>query len=102
MCIAHGDISSSLVSWLNNILSSCGQLRQPDNISSSSNMADSSLDDFFAKKDKSKKKTKSKSSDVDDGSKSVKKEKKKKDKDNPSGSGLNRSTTKQQVWSTLF
>jgi len=50
-------------------------------------MADTSLDDFFAKKDKSKKKTKSKKTDVDDVSK-VKKKEKKKDKDN-SGGGLN-------------
>ncbi|XP_012938314.1 protein CDV3 homolog isoform X2 [Aplysia californica] len=56
-------------------------------------MADSSLDDFFAKKDKSKKKTKTKvasaGGDVDDGStKAVaKKEKKKKDKDKQNSGG---------------
>ena len=57
-------------------------------------MADTSLDDFFAKKDKSKKKTKSKKTDVDDVSK-VKKKEKKKDKDN-SGGGLN--SLKPKVW----
>ena len=55
-------------------------------------MADSSLDDFFAKKDKSKKKSKSKTSPTDALSKAdegSKREKKKKDKEQPGGLGLN-------------
>ncbi|CAL1546959.1 unnamed protein product [Lymnaea stagnalis] len=55
-------------------------------------MADSSLDDFFAKKDKSKKKSKPKSGttgggDVDGGLKSTKKDKKTKEKDKQGSSG---------------
>ena len=54
-------------------------------------MADSSLDDFFAKKDKSKKKSKSKMTPADVLAKAdegPKKEKKKKDKEQPGGLGL--------------
>ena len=54
-------------------------------------MADSSLDDFFAKKDKSKKKSKSKMTPTDVLAKAdegPKKEKKKKDKEQPGGLGL--------------
>ncbi|KAK0050435.1 protein CDV3 [Biomphalaria pfeifferi] len=51
-------------------------------------MAESSLDDFFAKKDKSKKKAKAKTvGDVDTGLKSTKKEKKSREKDKQSSSG---------------
>lgn len=54
-------------------------------------MADSSLDDFFAKKDKSKKKSKSKMTPVDalaNPEEGPKKVKKKKDKEMPGGMGL--------------
>lgn len=54
-------------------------------------MTDSSLDDFFAKKDKSKKKTKSKLSSTDVLAKpdeTPRKAKKKKDKEQPGGPGL--------------
>lgn len=50
-------------------------------------MAESSLDDFFAKKDKSKKKQKVKG-DGDDTAKQTKKDKKKKEKDSGLGLGL--------------
>ncbi|KAH9498200.1 hypothetical protein Btru_007934 [Bulinus truncatus] len=60
-------------------------------------MAETSLDDFFAKKDKSKKKSKPKtgtgSGDVDTGLKSTKKEKKSKEKDKQSSSGGTLSVT---------
>ncbi|KAK3787720.1 hypothetical protein RRG08_019857 [Elysia crispata] len=60
-------------------------------------MADSSLDDFFAKKDKSKKKLKAKG-DGDDTAKQTKKEKKKKDKDSSLSTNNILSNQEDEEW----
>jgi hypothetical protein len=72
-------------------------------------MAESSLDDFFAKKDKSKKKSKAKMTPTDvlaKGDEGPKKVKKKKDKEQPGGMGLNsaedQTAKKQQAKILLF
>lgn len=66
-------------------------------------MADSSLDDFFAKKDKSKRKPKAKAepvaADIEESGKLGKKEKKRRDKENVASGGQSNALSHPQVGS---